>query len=97
METQGVPYSQEILCATISRKDLGNSFWDSEGVLLLEFMRHKTNITGDTYAFTMVALRKNIKQKRRGKVSAGVLLLHDAPAHVTHIAGCSNEMWLRTA
>ena len=30
----------------------------------------------------MVALRENIKQKRRGKLSAGVLLLHDnAPLH----------------
>ena len=57
-------------------------FWGSEGVLLLEFMPHKTTITGDTYASTMVALRENIKQKRRGKLSAGVLLLHDnAPAH----------------
>ena len=57
-------------------------FWDSEGVLLLEFKPHKTIITGDTYASTMVALRENIKQKGRGKVSATVLLLHDnAPAH----------------
>ena len=53
METQGVPYSQEISCATIIRKDLGNSFLDSEGVLLLEFMPHKTIMTGDTYASTM--------------------------------------------
>ena len=82
MATQGVPCSQEISCATISRKDLATISWDSEGVLLLEFMPHKTTITGDTYASTIVALRENIKQKRRGKLSAGVLLLHDnAPAH----------------
>ena len=57
-------------------------FWDSEGVLLLEFMPHKTTITGDTYASTMLTLRENIKQKRHGKLSAGVLLLHDnVPAH----------------
>ena len=56
--------------------------WDSEDVLLLEFMPHKTTITGDTYTFARVALRENIKQKRRGILSAGVLLLHDnAPAH----------------
>ena len=57
-------------------------FWDSEDVLLLENMPHKTTITGDIYASTMVPLRENIKQKRRGKLSAGVLLLHNnAPAH----------------
>ena len=48
----------------------------------MEFIPHKTTITGDTYASTMVALCKNIKQKCRGKLSAGVVLLHDnAPAH----------------
>ena len=57
-------------------------FWNSEGVLLLQFMPHKTTITGDTYASTMVALREDIKHKRRGKLSVGVLPLHDnAPAH----------------
>ena len=57
-------------------------FWNSEGVLLLEFMSHKTTITGDTYASTMVALRENIKQKHCGKLSSDVLLIHDnAPAH----------------
>ena len=60
-------------------------FWDSEGVLLLEFVPYKTTITGDTYASTMVALRENIKQKRHGKLSAGVLLLHDnTPTHKSH-------------
>ena len=63
-------------------KIMATVFWDSEGVLLLEFMPQKTTITGDIYVSTMVALRENIKQKRRGKSSAGDLLLHDnAPAH----------------
>ena len=57
-------------------------YWDSEGVLPLEFMPHKKITTGDTYASTMVTLRENIKQKRLGKLSADVLLLHDnTPAH----------------
>ena len=61
---------------------MATGFWDSEGVLLLELMPHKTIITGDSYASTMVALHENIEQKRRGKLSAGVLLLHDnAPTH----------------
>ena len=57
-------------------------FWDSEDVMLLDFMPHKTTITGDTYTSTLVALRENIEQKRREKLSAGVLQLQDnAPAH----------------
>ena len=56
METQGVPYTREIPCAT----------------------------TGNTYASVMVALRENKKQKRRGKLSDGVLLLHDNAPHRRH-------------
>ena len=41
----------------------------------MEFMPHKAPITG--VAFTMVSVRENIILKRRGKLSAGVLLLHD--------------------
>ena len=52
-------------------------FWDEKGVLLLEFMPQKTTITGETYANTITALREAIKEKRRGKLSADVLLLHD--------------------
>lgn len=59
-------------------------FWDEKGLLLLEFMPQKTIITGQTYANTITALRKAIKEKRRGKLSAGVLLLHDnAPVHMS--------------
>ena len=78
MEIQGIPYSKEISCATISQEDQNKFFV----TLLLEFMPHKTTITGDTYATIMVDLLENIKLKRRGKPSAGVLLPHDnAPAH----------------
>ena len=82
MEAQGTSYSQKCSCATISQKDNATAFWNSESLLLLEFMPHTTTITGDNYASIMLSLRENIKQKRRGKLSAGVLLLHDnAPAH----------------
>jgi histone-lysine N-methyltransferase SETMAR len=59
-------------------------FWDEKGLLLLQFMPHKTTITGQTYANTIAALGEAIKEKRRGKFSAGVLLRHDnAPVHMS--------------
>jgi histone-lysine N-methyltransferase SETMAR len=58
--------------------------WDEKGLLLLEFMPQKTTITGQTYANTITALRGTIQEKRRGNLSAGVLLLHDnAPVHMS--------------
>jgi len=59
-------------------------FWDEKGLLLLEFMPQKTTITGQTYANTITALREATKEKRRGKLSADLLLLHDnAPVHMS--------------
>ena len=61
-----------------------NVFWDEKELLLLEFMPQKTTITGQTYANTITALQEAIKEKRRGKLSAGVLLLLDnAPLHMS--------------
>jgi len=73
-------------------------FWDEKGILLLEFMPQKTTITGQTYANTITALRETIKEKRRGKLSADVLLLHDnTPVHVYKISSCHSAMWVPTA
>ena len=55
----------------------------------LELMPHKTTITGDTYASTMLALLENITQKRLESCRL-VLLLHDnAPAHTSHTSGAA--------
>ena len=79
---KGSPTPMKFRVQQSAEKIKATVLWDSEGVLLLEFMPYKTITTGDTYASTMVALRENINQKRRGKLSAGVLLLHvNAPAH----------------
>ena len=64
-------------------KVMATVFWDEKGLLLLEIMPQKTTITGQTYANTITALREAIKEKRRGKLSAGMLLLHDnAPVYM---------------
>lgn len=68
-------------------KMMATVFWDTEGVLLVEYMPNKTTITGASYAETLTNLRRAIKEKRRGKLARGVLLLHDnAPVHTSRIA-----------
>ena len=79
---KGSPIPKKFCVQQSAGKTMATVFWDSEGVLLLEFMPHKTTITGDTCASTMVTLCENIKQKCHGKLLAGVLLLLDnALAH----------------
>ena len=52
-------------------------FFDMEGVVHVEFMQKGTTINSASYCQTLNRLRKAIKEKRRGKLSAGVILLHD--------------------
>ncbi|OCT79027.1 hypothetical protein XELAEV_18030123mg, partial [Xenopus laevis] len=57
----------------------------SKELFRLEFMPHKTTITRESYANTLIALRKSIKKKRQGKLTAVVVLLHaNVPVHMSH-------------
>ena len=50
-------------------------FWDKDGVLLTEYLPHGTTINGPSNASIIERLRSVIVEKRRDKVSRGVLLL----------------------
>jgi histone-lysine N-methyltransferase SETMAR len=68
-------------------KIMASIFWDCQGLLLIDYMPHKTTITGQYYAQLMGKLKEAIKEKRRGKLSKGILLLHDnAPVHKSKVA-----------
>ncbi|UYV72817.1 hypothetical protein LAZ67_10000876 [Cordylochernes scorpioides] len=57
-------------------------FWDSEGILFLNFLNKGQTITGDYYANLVKQLREAIKEKRRGKLSRKIVYHQDnAPSH----------------
>lgn len=63
---------------TLTRKKLmATVFWDSKGFLLVEFMKPGTTINGERYRQTLTNLRRAIQNKRRGKLTQGIELLHD--------------------
>ena len=54
---------------------------------MVDYLLHKTTITGEYYANLMRKLREVIKQKRRGMLTRGIMLLHDnAPVHKSRVA-----------
>lgn len=68
-------------------KVMATIFWDTDGVILIDYLPPKTTITGLYYATLVKKLRSAIKEKRRGKLGKGILLLHDnAPAHASQLA-----------
>jgi len=93
------PTSKKFRVEKSAGKVMATVFWDKKGLLLLEFMPQKTTITGQTYADTITALREAIKEKRRGKLSADVLLPYDnAPVHMSaKFSSCHSAMWVPTA
>jgi [histone H3]-lysine36 N-dimethyltransferase SETMAR len=62
-------------------------FWDTEGILLLDYLQKGQTITGTYYANLLMRLRDVLKIKRRGKLSRGVLFHQDnAPSHTSSVA-----------
>jgi len=60
-----------------ARKLMATVFWDSQGVLLVDFMPRNTSINADAYCATLRRLRKAIQNRCRGKLSRGIVLIHD--------------------
>jgi len=61
-------------------------FWDSKGLLLIDYLPPNTTMNGQYYASLLLKLRNAIKEKRRGMLMQGVWLLHDnAPIHKSMI------------
>jgi len=65
-------------------KVLASIFWDQDGILLIDYLPKGQTINAVYYSSLLVQLKDNLKGKRHGKVTKGVLFLHDnAPAHRT--------------
>jgi len=63
-------------------KFLALIFWDQDGILPIDYLPKGQTINVEYYLSLLVQLKDGLKEKRFGKVTKGVLFLHDnAPAH----------------
>jgi len=61
---------------------LASIFWDQDGIPLNDYLPKGPTINAEYYSSLLVQLKDVLKEKRRGKVTKGVLFLHDnAPVH----------------
>jgi len=61
---------------------LASIFWDQDGILLIDCLPKSQNSNAEYYSSLLVQLKDILKEKHRGKVTKGVLFLHDsAPSH----------------
>ncbi|KAJ4436264.1 hypothetical protein ANN_18895 [Periplaneta americana] len=59
------------------RKVMCTVFWDRKGILFIDFLPRGETMNADRYCETLRKLRRVIQNKRRGMLTAGVVLLHD--------------------
>ena len=68
------------------KKVIATVFWDSEGVVPVDFLEGKKTVTGAYYVEVLWKLRAKLAEKRPGKLHRGILFHHDnAPAHSSQI------------
>ena len=66
---------------------MASLFWDSQGVIMIEYLDQGRPINGAYYVEELRQLRQEIASKRRGKLNRRVLLLQDnTPAHTSQVA-----------
>ena len=62
-------------------------FWDSQGVIMIDYLEQGRTINGAYYSGLLRRQRQEIARKTRGKLTRGVLLLQDnAPVHTSQVA-----------
>ena len=83
----GSPRPKKFKTQPSAGKVMATVFWDTKGVILLDILPKKSTITGAYYANLLDQLRNAIREKRRGKLTKGVLLQQDnARVHTCKVA-----------
>ena len=72
----GSPRPKNFKTQPSAGKVMATVFWDAKGVIMWDFLPKRSTITGVYYANLLDQLRTAIREKRRGKLSKGVLLQH---------------------
>jgi len=81
----GSPCAKKFRVPKSAGKFLASIFWDQDGILLIDYLSKGQTINADYYSSLLVQLNDILKEKRPGKITKGVLFLHDnAPAHRAH-------------
>jgi hypothetical protein len=69
---KGTPPPRKLKVSPSARMSMATVFWDTEGILLIDYMDKGVTITGEYYARLQEQLKEAVKEKKRGKWSKGV-------------------------
>ena len=78
----GSPRPKKFRVQKSAGKFLASIFWDQDCILPIDYLPKGQTINAEYCSSLLVQLKSILKEKRHGKVTKGVLFLHDnAPAH----------------
>ncbi|XP_071102349.1 histone-lysine N-methyltransferase SETMAR-like [Haliotis cracherodii] len=81
------PMTKKFKATRSTKKVMMTIFWDSKGVIHIDYLPHGTTVNGEYYAKLLNQVRQSIKVKRRGNIRRGILLHQDnAPVHTSRVA-----------
>ncbi|XP_048243687.1 histone-lysine N-methyltransferase SETMAR-like [Haliotis rufescens] len=81
------PKTKKFKATRSTKKVMMTIFWDSKGVIHIDYLPHGTTMNGEYNAKLLKQVRQSIKVKRRGKIRRGILLHQDnAPVHRSRVA-----------
>jgi hypothetical protein len=60
-----------------ARKLMAVVFWDTKGMLMVEFMQQGMTVTSEVYCETYKKLCRAIHNKRCGLLTSGIVLIHE--------------------
>ena len=87
METPRFPSTHEVQEGGSAGEIMASVFLDMQGVVMIEYLERGHTVTRLYYSQQLCRLKEAVKKKRCGKLSTGILLLHDnAPAHTSNVA-----------
>ena len=89
MEAPGSPPPKKFKRVYSAGKVIASIFWDSQGVITIDYLEPACTIKGAYYASELRQLCQEIARKKRGKLIHGVLLLQEnAPTHTSQVDCC---------
>ena len=87
------PVAKKFKVQQSAKKLMATVFWDTKGVLLVDFTPQGQTVNAVRYCETLDRLREAVRRKRQGRLREGVILLHDNAT--PHTANLTKEWFKR--
>ncbi|CAK1581831.1 unnamed protein product [Parnassius mnemosyne] len=94
----GSPPPKKAKSILSANKVMASVFWDSKGVIMIDYLERDQNINSDYYCTLLRRLREEIKEKRRGMLRRKVLFhqdnarVHTSVQSMAEIHNCGFEL-----